>query len=160
MKNHILINNENGSAMLTAMMVLFIVTVMGVSAIETSTTEINIYRNERIYNTNFNQAEAAVFEAAARIEIQTDEDNLRPGVYTWMVADSVDLEDLTNQIGNYQSSLVDATYAQFASQARGIVSGGSLDMTEDSNVFGFVIYGLSQESRGEVLIETGYKKRI
>ncbi|MEA2061444.1 MAG: pilus assembly PilX N-terminal domain-containing protein [Thermodesulfobacteriota bacterium] len=48
---------ENGSAVVIAMLVLVVLTIMGISAINLSTTESNILRNQQIYQINFYHTE-------------------------------------------------------------------------------------------------------
>jgi len=53
------LKNENGSTLLLALMVLAVVTILGLFSINTSTTELAIARNERLYTIAFYAAEAA-----------------------------------------------------------------------------------------------------
>ena len=153
--------NERGSALILALLLLAVLTVIGVTSTNTSSIELKIVQNERIYQKNFYKAEAAVFEAAQRLESESDPDELRPATttFTWLKDDSLDLENLTVITVNSASSFIDAVNTRYASTAKGIVEGGSLDMTKSSNLYGFEVFGLSQEQKGRVFIKIGYKKR-
>jgi Tfp pilus assembly protein PilX len=49
----IIINNENGSAIVLALIMLAILTIIGISSSTTSTIELQIVRNERIFQRDF-----------------------------------------------------------------------------------------------------------
>lgn len=154
--------NDNGSVTVIALLILVILTILGVSSTRTSTIELKIVQNEKLYQKNFYKAEAAVYEAAQRLENESDPDNLRPDLtpLSWLKDDTVDLEDLAVIAVNGNTALVDATNAIYASTAHGIVGGGSLDLTKTSSMYSFEIFGLSQEQNGRVFIRIGYKRRL
>jgi len=52
-------NNQNGTAMIIAIMVLALITIAGVMATRTSTTEVQISTSDQIYKISFYAAEAA-----------------------------------------------------------------------------------------------------
>lgn len=70
-KNRNIINNEHGSAIIFAILILAVLTILGVSSINTSTTELKIVRNERIYQCNFYIADSAWKYGAYWLEGQT-----------------------------------------------------------------------------------------
>lgn len=53
------VNNENGFVLVTAVLVLVIVTIIGIAATRTSETELQIVGNEKLHNLAFYAAEAA-----------------------------------------------------------------------------------------------------
>ena len=53
------LENESGSTLILALMVLAVVTILGLFSINTSTTELAIARNDRLYTIAFYAAEAA-----------------------------------------------------------------------------------------------------
>jgi len=53
------IKNEEGSAIVIAVMILMVVTIIGVSSTNTTTVELQIVRNDGIYKENLYLAEAA-----------------------------------------------------------------------------------------------------
>lgn len=164
MKHYLLIlNNEEGSAIVIALLALAALSIMGISSINTSTLELQIVRNEQIYQTNFYQAEAAVLEAAQTLALESNVDEVRPDATTkytaWLVNNNTDLENVVTLMANDAIALL-STNASFAANAEGIVSGASLNITGDSNIYGFKIYGYSRDNDGNVLITIGFKKRI
>ncbi len=173
-----IINNEEGSAIILAVVLLLVVTVIGISAINTTTTEIKIYQNEKIYQKNFYQAEASAYEAAQRIEQEINTDQLIPDIsgYDWMnddvIDDTVNLSTLSasgdwtvfgfanSGSGGYSDpSLIDPNTASYFSIAKGVKSGNSLDIGS-SRLYSFAAYGLSEINNGKVLIEIGYLRRF
>jgi len=161
-----IIDNEDGSTIVFALLILVVLTILGISSATTSTIEMKIVHNEKIYQRNFYQAESATMEAAERIEIEKDTDQLRPGLtnYVWLKDDTIDMTDMTNWVGdglvndNSSPSLV-STDSRFATVGRGIAKGSSLDVGA-STVHVFSVYGLSQSNNGNVLIEIGYRRRF
>ena len=152
--------NEQGSAIILAVLILAVLTILGVSSTNTSTVELQIVRNERIYQQNFYKAESAVMEAAQRLELENDKANLRPAAKVWLVDVDTHLEKITDFLDHDNASLIDAVNASYSANARGIVSGASLDMTSEHNMYGFKIFGYSRDNQGNVFIEVGYKKRM
>ncbi|MDH5473108.1 MAG: pilus assembly PilX N-terminal domain-containing protein [Gammaproteobacteria bacterium] len=59
--NHI--NKQKGAALVVGMVVLLIMTLLGISSMRTTTTELKIASNDQAYNTSF-QAAASIFEFA------------------------------------------------------------------------------------------------
>ena len=59
-----LLANENGSVLVLALILLMLLTMVGISAIDTSTLEIQVAGNERNYKRNFFRAEAAALQAS------------------------------------------------------------------------------------------------
>jgi len=56
--------NENGSVLLTTVIILLLLTVIGVRGINTASTDLKITRNYRVYKENLMLADAAVNRAA------------------------------------------------------------------------------------------------
>ena len=59
--------NENGSVLLTTVIILLLLTLIGVSGINTASTDLQITRNYRIYKENLMLADAAVNRAATDV---------------------------------------------------------------------------------------------
>ena len=62
------LNNEEGSAIVIALIILVLLTMIGITASDNTVIELQIVRNEAIYRQNFYRAEAAVIEAAEILE--------------------------------------------------------------------------------------------
>ncbi len=101
------LKNEEGSAIVLALLALAILTILGVSSTDTSITELNIVRNEQIYQINFYQAESCANEAALYIEMESDPTKELTPAYTdskWISdINDVNMPDLTKS-GNWVDS--------------------------------------------------------
>jgi len=60
------IGNEKGAVLVIALMLLAVLTVLGVAALNTTTTEIRISGNEKVYKQAFYSAEAGIAYAVER----------------------------------------------------------------------------------------------
>jgi hypothetical protein len=162
-KTCFVLENEDGSAIILAMILLLVVTVIGISAINTTNTEIKIFQNEKIYQKNFYKAEAAIMEAAQRLASESNIDEIRPDstMKAWLGSSAIVIpgKDDDPLLMGFSNALL-SNEAYLSANAKGIVSGASLDITSDSNIYGFEIYGYSREINGNVAITIGYKKRM
>jgi len=169
-KRYFAVNNEDGSVIVIAMLILAVLTILGVSSSNTSTTELNIVRNEGIYQTDFYQAESCAYEALQRIEEETVTDRLfsTSNTYDWINNNTVNLSQSVNWNNFGQSSgipgdncdvsLISAS-AFFSVIANGVRSGSSLDIGS-TRLYEFDVYGLSGSANDEVLVEMGYLRRF
>ena len=165
--NGIFLNNEDGSAIVIALMVLMVVTIIGISSSNKTTVELQIVRNEGIYKENLYLAEGGAQEAIQRIWNISREDPflLEKRAPVWLNDDSIDMENINNWDNDgaddddtsFISSL-DAD-ARFTAVDVGISRPGSLEMT-GTNVHDFAIYGLSEHNDGRVFIQIGYRERF
>ena len=65
--NFLFLRNEEGSAIVASLMILVILTIIGISATNTTSVELQIVRIDGIYKQNLYLAEAAAQEAIQRI---------------------------------------------------------------------------------------------
>ena len=171
-KKYSILNNEDGSVIILALLMLAILTILGVSSTNTSTTELKIVRNEQLYQIHFDQAESGADEAMERIEQEKNTDQLFPSMtgYDWINDQTVNLsvpanwKDMGSGSGNSsdncdQSLITPNTL--YAAIALGIKSGSSLDMGS-TRLYEFEAFGLSKSTTGagEILIGTGYLRRF
>lgn len=78
MKDKSLLKNEDGSVMVVAVILLLLLTVLGIAAIQTSSTEVQIAANHNSYMLAFYSAEAARGYVEASTALYGDA-NLTPG---------------------------------------------------------------------------------
>lgn len=174
-----LLGNQEGSAIVFAVMILVLLTIMGLMATNINVTENLIVRNDSIYKRNFYRAEAAANEAALRIENSLQNDyNQMISTIAWLTGlNAVDYTDTTiwdwlsanpnaavPEIINTSNNTTlggalpsDATYMAMA--FRGVSIGSSLKLTGATKLYAFTAYGLCQD-QGETLISVGYRKRF
>jgi len=162
------LNNEDGSVLILALIMLVLLTLIGISATTTSMIETKIAGNERAYKRNLYSAEAAVMQCAQNME-QTNLQNPRP---TWLgLINAVNEPDdiRTNLFWEPTAPPPEAPIPQaavipdtlFAATSQGLAGGAqgtSLDMTV-SNVHAYSVYGRCKPSNsGPTIIEIGYRK--
>jgi len=169
MGNNTLIRiDEKGSAIVFALMILLVVTIVGLSSSQMTTTEFQIVRNEGVHKQNLYLAEGAAQEAIQRIWniSRSDPDQLLKRSPAWLNDETIDMMDLgnwdsdgaDNDDTSQESSLDEGTSLSVV--ANGIASGGSLDVTSESSIYDFTIYGLGNHNEGRVLVEMGYRERF
>lgn len=82
------INTEKGSVVLIALLVLMLISLYGVTSLNSSVSELKISQNLRYYKQNLYRGEAAVIEVGRLMDLDTDPDNhLKPegnSPYTWI----------------------------------------------------------------------------
>ena len=79
------LNNEKGSAIVIALIVLVMLTIIGTVSTSNTVFELQIVRNEAIYRRNFYRAESAIVEAAQRLETSNAADSLPISTpYNWL----------------------------------------------------------------------------
>ncbi len=162
------LKNETGSAIVFALMILLIVTIVGLSSSQTATTELQIVRNEGIHKQNLYLAEGAAQESIQRIWniSRSDPYQLHKRSPAWLNDDTINMTDLANWdndgLDDNDTSRVAALDADTRASvvANGIAAGGSLDITSDANIYDFTIYGLGNRNQGQVLVEIGYRERF
>ncbi len=160
------LDNEEGSAIVVALLILAVLTIMGISSTNNSTIELNIVRNEQIYQTNFYQAEASAYEAAQRIEQETNTNNLivSESNLDWMNNDTLDYFDQSNWLNdgsandNTDVSVIDPN-AFYSAVGKGVRMGSSLDIGA-TRLYEYAVFGMSQWNNGNAVVEIGYLRRF
>ena len=164
-----IVSNESGSAMVMAMVILAVLTILGISSINTSTIELQIVHNEKIYQQNFYQAESAAIEGVQKLEDVGSSDTAL--AQTWCKKSSDDYDD---DYDDYDASDTDdpevwtdadpddnlGIDATVSVVLKGRDPTSSLNMAPDSkSKYMYKIRGYGKADNGKVLIEIGYKIR-
>ena len=165
-KIELMVKNEKGSAILIAVMVLVIVTIIGIESSNTSTMEVQISAAERSAKINFYKAEGAAMEGSQEIEDAAPSD-LIDREQVWLhEKEEIDLndEDTFEYDGGgddtaQPSKLDDDGKTYFIAADEGIPQGGSLHMTHSSQLHKFRVIGGCEDAGQSVLIEMGYRRR-
>jgi len=160
------IKNEEGSAIVVAVMILMVVTIIGVSSTNTTTVELQIVRNDGIYKQNLYLAEAAAQEGIQRIwnVSRNDPFQLERKAPVWL--NDIDMSNLGNWdndgAGGDDTAEVSSTDpdSSLAVRDAGIAEGGSLDISAETNAHDFAVFGLGNRSNGRVFIQIGYRERF
>jgi type IV pilus assembly protein PilX len=168
-QNTLFIKNEEGSAIVVAVMILMVVTIIGVSSTNTTTVELQIVRNDGIYKQNLYLAEAAAQEGIQQIWnlSRTDAFQMERKAPAWLNdINDIDMADTGNWDNDgaddddtAQVSSTDAD-ASLAVTDAGIAEGGSLDISSETNTHEFAVFGLGNRSNGRVFIQIGYRERF
>jgi len=156
------LKNEEGAVLVIALVLLGLLAILGVAATNTSTLEVKIAANNRIYTENFYMAEAAVRESIQRLRGGEDID-------TWKTANDVDLtvpENWTDDNDTHLSQVIDDGFTRYAAVGPYIqTEGGNLsntdnqskDMTKESTLV-YIVYGFyNNPARGRVLVDMGLR---
>lgn len=162
MKEKCLLRNESGSVMVLALIMLALLTLLGIAATTTSTIEIQVARNERLYKENFYRAEAAVMENAQRIKDGGPEMKNSSNFPAWLHIESnlPDPDDITGPSNwtDASSQVSIDPNTRLLTVFEGLI--GSLDMDKPTKVYSYSIYGRCLRNNGLVMIRAGYRKRI
>jgi len=151
--------NADGSVIVFTLMVLTLLTIVGLAAIRTADTEVEIAGTDLLYQRNFYLAEGAAMEAARWLDHNTITAISGPA---WMEMTTGALNAGT--INDYwagneailpQTSVIDAD-ASFIAAYEGPAAGSSLE-ADKTRLHEISIYGRSQK-RGLTEIRLGYRK--
>jgi hypothetical protein len=165
-KANSILSNQEGSAIVIALMFLVLMTLVGIWATQTSNTEIYIARNEALRNQTFYRTEAGVVEAAFKIEEANKSELLDqnltnfPGLLFAEAGadDMTEMENWENGVNSEPSNL-DPEVALCAID-RGIAPGSSKKATNITQVRRYAIYAFHSSRTGRELMEVGYNKRF
>lgn len=180
------INNEDGIALITALMLLVLLTLLGMSATTTSVLEIQIAGNDRDYKKNLYMAESAAVHAAVSLEnadpleitgtwsgnlwINTDSAQNWQQQDTFYMNDVIDYWDACANDANHTPpdpnyptpSELPAGAFQSPPLYAAVYLGEDPFGTQDENALQkkhiWAIYGYSNENNARALVELGYGK--
>ncbi len=169
------LQQEDGFVLVVSLQVMVILTIIALSARSTTTIELKVAGNERIYVSNFYLAEAACMDQAQQIEEQQSFDELvngenNSGAPAWLfqlsdlgddMNEPTDIPDESNwEDGSGNTAVGDFVFngenARQLTVSRGVEPGDSLDM-DGKRVYTFNIYCDATKSNGRVVVGIGYK---
>jgi len=160
-----ILKNEQGSAIVVAILVLVLLTIIGAAATQNSITELAIVRNDLLYKDQLLNAEGAAMEAAQLINNTPDTSlqdvSLTAGLsVTDIVLTALDLNDTEWEM----SALDDDRIAGASITGYRIVDQTGWVMLTGPITHTYSIYGLHNRtsgiSQGQVLVELGYRKKF
>lgn len=169
LKKILFYNNEEGSAIVIALMILMVVTIIGVTSSTRTTMELNIVRNEGIYKQNLYLAEAAAQEAIQLIWniSRTDPLLLEKRSPEWLndpaAIDMTNTANWDDDGADNDDTALESSLDADASLAVGDVGiplTASLDISSGTNAHDFAVYGLGTQNNGRVFIQIGYRERF
>jgi len=165
--------SEEGFVLVTAMLILVVLSFIGLAATGTALLELRVSGNDREARARFYEAEAAAFEAAQRLENESVADFLLAARtrYTWLRSSgerSVFLASDSDDQWNDPALQLTAQVPTGGSTVRlaafdyGVVkgtSGSSIKVTA-SSVHEYRILGRAEAGNTRKLVEIGYRKRF
>ena len=164
-----ILKNKDGNAIIIAMMILVLLTIIGTSATRNTTVELRVVRNDIVHREHLYRAESAAMEAAQWLQnasVATLED-LNPTLF--ISQDPIDLTDLNlngaEDWNNWAQSAADPEGGATMFCGYKIVDEtGPVDLGAATNQHTYAVYGLFDRrtgmSRGHALIAIGYKRRF
>jgi hypothetical protein len=160
-----ILRDQDGNAIVIAMMILVLLTIIGTSATRNTTVELQVVRNDLVHREQLYRAESAAIQGSQ-----------------WMKKSAVsDLEDYSarpemsqNDLNLTTLDLNDGTWLRSDSDPIGtgnVICGyrivdetGPIDLGSATNLHTYTVYGLFDQTggmnRGQVLIAIGYKRRF
>lgn len=148
-------DNEQGSVTIISLLILVILTLVGIGALTSSTSDLQASRSERVYRQNFSRAEAAVRAGAMAVK-ENKTTPFDPACPNWM-HDPLPSSDITNaanwSVAN-SSAGIDADcrfVVLYAGTPTDLGEGASGEKSHE-----YTIFGRSSEENGEVIVQVGY----
>ncbi|MBI9076911.1 MAG: hypothetical protein JEZ02_16000 [Desulfatibacillum sp.] len=170
-----IIGNEQGSTLVLALLVMVILSLLGITAMTTTNSDMRISRSQRIYNTNFALAEAAVrigtlaVRQAEYIPVQ-DLDKADQSYFEdaecpfWLHAklpNPFNIKDSQNwNTLKANTIIVSGEQVQFIVRYDGPDGNFDASGKEKTSSFRYTIFGRSASSGGEVIVQMGYKIKL
>jgi Tfp pilus assembly protein PilX len=170
-RKNILTSNERGNVLIYTLLLLVLLTIIGLSAAQTASVDIQVSGNYMIHKKNFYKAEGAAMDAIQRME-GVDLDSVAPGwisiptteteTNSFLSETSADSKWLTGSVftggAQAEESYIDTDHTKFVVLSEGVIhTGESLDMTK-SKIYQYKVFGRCEEYRGKSIIEVGYRK--
>ena len=163
------INNEDGSAIIIAILILVLLTIIGTSATQNTVIELAIVRNDLVHKEQLYRADGAVMQASQWIEDQPDEVLQDISTDTTDAISNVDVDltdlDLNDNANDYNKwARADTDIDQDPAVLTGykIVDQTGVIMLNQSQTHTYAIYGLhnrtSGMNQGQALLSAGFRK--
>ena len=150
------VKNEQGYFLIiSTIMLLALLTIISIAATHTANTEVQIARNDAIYQRNLYLAEGAALEAVDRIQ-----NDANPRGLGFVVPGLKAIDD-ENVVDHWDAEAQNATFddtgkTRFVAGYEGTPPGFSLGMGQP-RIHGFAIYGRT-EKQGVTTVKIGYRK--
>jgi len=150
------LHNEDGAVMVITLLIMSLLTIIGISAVTTSSIDVQIAYNDRDYKQSFYKAEASALEAAQRLENMADTELKDISDDTWINRDEIETDNLSLDGDFWNTAGIDASGAKFSV----VDTTGAIDLSAQSNIHSYTVYGVYEAGTGRAVIEMGYKKRF
>jgi len=156
-----IIKKQDGSIAGIVLLILTILTLIGLTSVYSSNTEVITAGNEIVSKQNLYRAEAAAVENTQSLETADGDDLLDADNFNWLnnpgvLSDPANILNPDNWTDVFSQTAIDAD-TRYLCIYEGIVAGGSLDMSV-SQIRAFSIYGRSREHNGLSVVRLGYRR--
>ncbi|RJR22610.1 MAG: hypothetical protein C4582_06345 [Desulfobacteraceae bacterium] len=148
--------NQNGSVLVLGMMMLVLLSLLGIAVVTTSTIEVQIAANDRLYKENLYDSEAATMEGAQTLQ-NADLKNAPPAWLMGIGAINEANDMFSDVFWNNTVQSANVPEARLAAAFQGYAPGSSLDLGR-SRVHLYSIYGRCQRNNGAAIVRVGYRK--
>lgn len=180
------IANQEGSTLVISIIILALLTVIGIAVTTTTSIELQIAGNDKIFKENFYEAEGAammlarIFEnitsgTTDMTELKDDKYPKPSGGYEPMPvkndpSNDIDVDEI--QKDTYWEGTDDksceaigvssdsAHPAKFLARKEGLAKGSSLGMTSGSRLWEYAIFGRREKNKSATVVQLGYRKRF
>lgn len=178
-------HNERGTAIVSALLILLLLTFVALTATDTTMNEKAMIRSEAVFEQNFSLAESAALEGLQKLASKNNDDieDLLPSRLDnssstnkdlLVDSDSDEMKDIYQELFDKdKNGIIDSTYldnfekSELSSETYRtammlpIANGDSLSLTTaKSRLYRYNTFGLSEDNGGKSLILIGYKRRI
>ncbi len=178
-RENALLGNEQGTAIITVLLILMLLTFIGITSTRTTVTEKAVIRSDAVFERSFYLAESAALEGIQKLANEsTPEELLAPLITAASNNDglliSADAQQPENDLANCDSNgdgdidgndIPDVCVLDPDNTTRRLVvqlpisSGSSLGLGS-SRLYSYASYGLTEAQGGRSMIKIGYKKRF
>nr|WP_321467067.1 hypothetical protein [uncultured Desulfobulbus sp.] len=182
-----ILRDEQGTAIVAALLILLMLTFVALTATDTTVNEKTMIRNEAIFEQNFSLAESAALEGLQKLASMDNDDiaDLLPSRISststnkdlLVGSDSEEMKDIFDLLDSTSDGIIDkddyyAASPSFEKSNIGaetyrtalllpIANGDSLSTTTArSRLYRYDTIGLSEDGGGKSMILIGYKRRI
>lgn len=176
-----LLGNEQGTAIVAALLILMLLTFVALTATDTTVNEKAMVRNEAVFEQNFAQAESAALEGLQKLASKSNgeiEDLLPKRMSAasdnkdlLLDSESDEMGDIIEVVDTNNDGVINKTDALEVSELNAhafrtavmlpAAVGDSISVTSaPSRLYRYNTFGLSEDLGGKALIRIGYKRRI
>jgi hypothetical protein len=158
-----LLNNQRGSTLLIAVMILTLMVIIAAAMNQSTTLELQIVRNDLEQRQQFYFAESAVREAAQQLENMAATQLADP-TQSWIGPDAVAAFDLSVDAARWLPSSLAGLPTGSALAYTAVDNTGVIDLSAPSNLHEYTIVGIYEgpnaAGSGRSTVEIGYRRRF
>ena len=166
------LNNEQGTAIITALLFLMLLTFIGIASTRTTITEKSVVRSEAIFQKDFFLAESAAMEGVQRLDNESAAEELLPTIIGTGATNEnlinitiendgiADVFDGVTTGTTFEISETDIDNTTLRAVTLMPISSGSSLALGASRLYTYNSYGYSQAYGGRAMVKVGFKKRF